>query len=96
MTSSNFVGCSKGEILGFGAFEDLVDERRRMAKQVRVVSTVTSQAACFHILPGTDNGRQSMFDRQITKPLTVGKEHRARDDVDRPGTMPYQSGERRL
>src|SRR5215470_13664498 len=74
-----------GEIPGLGAFEDLFDERRRMAKQVRVVCTVTSQAACFHILPGTDNGRQSMFDRELSKPLTVGEEHRARDNVDRSG-----------
>src|SRR3989442_8444689 len=37
-----------------------------------------------------------MFHRQLGEPLTVGEEHRARNDVERSGTIPDQSGEGRL
>src|SRR2546427_132564 len=37
-----------------------------------------------------------MFHRQLGEPLTVGEEHRARNDVERSGTIPGQSGEGRL
>src|SRR3989442_518698 len=37
-----------------------------------------------------------MFHRQLGEPLTVGEEHRARNDGERSGTIPDQSGEGRL
>ena len=80
MTSSNFMGCSTGQVGGLGAFQDLVDIRGDALMDVSPHRSVRHQPPGARHVPPLVDRRNPSLGRCLNDQLVLAIEARERGD----------------